>query len=235
MAAPAIDRRQLLSSVSLFADLAEDELSALLEMTTTKKLAAREVLFSKGDSGNQLYGILSGRLKVLAAGADGKEVVFSLQGPGEVIGEIALIDGNARSATVVAMEPCNLLTLHRRDLIPFLEHHPKVAIHLAAVMAARVRRLSERAEDALFLTLPARLAKKLLALANTYGHPTPEGVLIDVRLPQQDLADLVGTTRESINKQLRSWEEEGFVKLERTRITILRPEELTESARFLTL
>jgi CRP-like cAMP-binding protein len=235
MASESMDKRQLLASVPIFAGLAERELDQLLSATTTKRLAAKDVLFRKGDPGNQLYAVLKGRLKILAAGADGKEVVFGINGPGEVIGEIALMDSEPRSATVLAMEACELLTLHRRDLIPFLEKHPKVTIELAAVLAARLRNLSEHTEDALFLTLPSRLAKTLLQLSATYGQETPDGVLIDIRLPQQDLADMVGTTRESVNKQLRSWEEEGLVKLERTRITIIEQEGLEATAAFLTL
>lgn len=231
--ADAIDRRQILASIPIFAGLSESELDSLLEVTTTKRLAAKDVLFRKGDPGNQLYAVLKGRLKILATGADGKEVVFGIDGPGKVIGEIALMDSNPRSATVVAMEACELLTLHRRDLIPFLEKHPKVTIELAGVLAARLRKLSEHTEDALFLTLPSRLAKTLLQLSATYGQETGDGLLINVRLPQQDLADLVGTTRESVNKQLRSWEEEGLVKLERTRITILERDGLEQSAAFL--
>ncbi len=232
---PTVNRRELLASVPIFSGLGERELDLLLAVTTTRRLKAKDVLFRKGDAGNQLYAVLSGRLKILAAGADGKEVMFRINGPGEVIGEIALMDSNPRSATVVAIEACELLTLHRRDLIPFLEKHPKVTIELAGILAARLRTLSEHTEDALFLTLPSRLAKMLLQLSATYGQQTSDGILIDIRLPQQDLADLVGTTRESVNKQLRSWEEEGLVKLERTRITIIEQSGLEASARFLTL
>lgn len=232
---PTVNRRELLASVPIFSGLGERELDLLLEVTTTRRLKAKDVLFRKGDAGNQLYAVLRGRLKILAAGADGKEVMFRINGPGEVIGEIALMDSNPRSATVVAIEACELLTLHRRDLIPFLEKHPKVTIELAGILAGRLRALSEHTEDALFLTLPSRLAKTLLQLSATYGQETDDGRLIDVRLPQQDLADLVGTTRESVNKQLRSWEEEGLVKLERTRITIVEQSGLEASARFLTL
>lgn len=116
-----------------------------------------------------------GRLKASAAGADGKEVVFGLMDPGEVIGEIALLDSEPRSATVVAMEDSQLLCLDRRDFLPFLEKHPSVAIELAAVLALRLRRLSEVMEDTLFLALPSRLAKKILDLANAYGREVEDG------------------------------------------------------------
>jgi len=225
----------MLQRVSIFGSLADHELDDLLAATTTRRLATGEELFRKGDPGNQLYGVLEGRLKVTASGTDGREVVFGYQGPGDVIGEIALIDQHPRSASAIAMEPTQLLTLHRRDLVPFLERHPKVAIQLAAALAAKLRRLSEHTEDALFLTLPSRMAKKLLSLAERYGVEGEQGLTIDIRLPQQELADLVGTTRESVNKQLRAWESEGLVRLERARVTLLRPAALESLASFVRL
>jgi CRP-like cAMP-binding protein len=215
-----MDRRELLSSISIFSSLGERELDVLLDVTTTKRVAKKELLFRKGDPGNQLYGVLSGRLKVMATGKDGRELVFGVMSPGEVIGEIALIDSEPRSATVVALERSELLTLHRRELIPFLERHPKVAIDLAAIMSKRLRRLSEQAEDLIFLPLPSRMAKTLLTLMDKYGTDAATGP-VDIRLAQQDLGDMVGTTRESINKQLRAWESDDIVELKRARITVL--------------
>ncbi len=221
-----MDRRKLLASISIFSSLDESELDLLLQVTATKRMAAKEVLFRKGDPGRQLYGVLAGRLKVMATGKDGKDLVFGLMGPGEVIGEIAVVDENPRSGTVVALEPAELLTLHRRELLPFLERHPKVCIHLAGVLAGRLRRLSEHTEDAIFLPLAARMAKTLLVLAASYGDDLQPGATVDIRLAQQDLADMVGTTRESVNKQLRVWETAGRVELKRTRIKLLDIEAL---------
>ncbi len=228
-----VDRRQLLSRITIFEGLSPDELEHLLEITTTRQLRARQVLFRKGDPGKQLFGVMRGRLRVSAADADGKEVVFAFLDPGEVIGEIALLDSNARSATVEAIEPSELLTLHRRDLIPFLEQHPKVAIQLAAVLAGRLRRLDELVEDMAFLTVPGRLAKKLLTLVEVYGRETPDGIRIDRKLPQHELGELVGVTRESINKQLRAWVDRGIVSVDRGFITIHKEHELVSSAHLL--
>jgi len=221
-----MDRRELLGSVSILASLGERDLDTLLAATTTKRLKAKEILFRKGDPGNQLYGILAGSLKITTTGTDGKDVMFNLMGPGEVLGEIALLDSEERSATVVAVEPTELLTLHRRDLIPFLESHPRATIGLAGVLAATVRRLSERAEDSQTMPLPGRIAKRLLALSEEHGKHPIVGGPVEVRMPQQDLADMVGTTRESVNKQLRAWEEEGIVELGRGRVVLKRPEAL---------
>lgn len=226
----AMDPRELLESVSIFSSLSAREIDALIEITTTRRLGPKEVLFRKGDPGNQLYGVLSGRLKVLATGRAGRELVFGVMGPGDVIGEIAMMDSEPRSASVVALETSELLTLHRRELIPFLEQHPKVAIHLAGVLAGRVRRLSAYAEDSFFLPLPARMANTLLSLAQSYGHAAAGGAPIGIRLPQQDLADMVGTTRESVNKQLRAWEEDGLVELGRARVIVNDLEALEDIA-----
>lgn len=225
-----MDRRELMRNVSIFSSLDARELDLLIQATTTRKLKAKEVLFRKGDPGNQLFGILTGSLKVTAVGADGKDVVFSLMRPGEVLGEIALLDSEPRSATVVAVEATTLVTLHRRDFVPFLEKHPRAAIGLATVLAARVRGLSERAEDRQTMPLPARIAKRLLALAAEHGKRPIVGGPIEVRLPQQDLADLVGTTRESVNKHLRVWEEAGIVALGRGRVVLAQPKLLEQIA-----
>jgi len=225
-----MDRRELLRRVPLFASLDERELDRLIQATTTRRLAAKDVLFRKGDPGNQLFAVLSGQLKATGVGVDGQDVVFSFMGPGEVLGEIALLDDAPRSATVVAVEATVLVTLHRRDFVPFLEQHPRAAIALAETLAARVRRLSERAEDRQTMALPARIAKRLVALAADHGKRPIVGGPVEVRLPQQDLADLVGTTRESVNKQLRAWEEAGLVRLGRGRVVLLDRERLVALA-----
>ena len=228
-----LDRASVLRSVSIFEGIGDRELAELVQLTQTRRLKAREVLFRKGDEARQLYGVMSGRLTVSGAGDDGKEVVFAFLDPGEVIGEVALLDGNPRSGTVEAVDDSELFSLHRRDLFPFLERYPRVTLNLAAVLAARLRRLSELMEDTLFLTLPSRLAKKLVALAQAYGKRTPAGVRIGVRLPQAELGELVGATRESINKQMRAWSEQGLVEVDRGFITIVDEDALESVARYM--
>jgi CRP-like cAMP-binding protein len=215
-----MDSRELLAGIGLFQNLNSEEIALLLEFTTSRRLITKETLFQKGDTGNQLYGVLSGRLKAMAPGRDGKELVFAVMGPGDVIGEIAVVDSEPRSATVVALEKSELLCLDRRDLLPFLEDHPRAAIGFATVLARRVRRLSSYAEDAFFLPLASRMARTLLVLAGRDERGERTGLLNEVRFAQQDLADMLGTTRESVNKQLRSWEEQGLVELSRGRMRV---------------
>ena len=234
MTQPAkVDRGSVLRGVSIFEGIGDDELEELVTLTRTRRLKAREVLFRKGDEARQLYGVMSGRLTVSGAGEDGKEVVFAFLDPGEVVGEVALLDDNPRSGTVEAVDDSELFSLHRRDLFPFLESHPRVTLNLAGVLAARLRRLSELMEDTLFLTLPSRLAKKLIGLAQAYGKSTPSGVRIGVRLPQAELGELVGATRESINKQMRAWSAAGLVEVDRGFITIVDEDGLESVARYM--
>jgi len=211
----------MLGSIRVFEGLSRRELDLLHAITGTKRLRAREVLFRKGDPGSALYGVLRGRMRVFSSGPDAKELVFRFLEAGDVLGEVALFDAQVRSATIEAVEPCELLSLQRRDLLPFLEEHPRVAIKLAMVLARSLRDLSQRVEDELSLTIPARLARKLLALVLTHGHEVAGGVRIEQRLPQHILGELVGATRESINKQMRLWVGAGAIQVERGYVTVL--------------
>ena len=223
-------RRELLHRVPLFAGLAEERLQALATVATTRRLSAREELFHKGDPASQVYVVSTGRLKVYTTSSEGDEILFTILDEGEVIGELPLLTGGRRTASVAALEPSELLVLDRRDFLRYLREQPVVAIELMVVLAERLVRISEFAEDALFLSLPARLAKKLLLLCERYGDEAPEGIRIGLKLSQGELADLVGTTRESVNKQVRAWTEEGTVRMHRGEIVVLRPEALERLA-----
>lgn len=223
-------RRALLRKVPLFASFAPERLEALVGATSSKRLAAREELFHKGDPAAQVYVVASGRLKVVTTSADGDEVLFAILDEGEVVGELPMLTGGRRTASVVALEPSELLALARRDFLRFLREQPECAIELMVVLAERLVRISEFAEDALFLSLPARLAKKLLHLAERYGAEDADGTRIDLRLSQGELADLVGTTRESVNKQIRAWSEQGVVRMARGEVMILDRERLERFA-----
>jgi CRP-like cAMP-binding protein len=197
------ERRRLLARVPTFCRLDERELDALLQVAHGKRVRSGDELFHKGDPGSEVFVILSGRLKVVTNSPDGDDIVFGLMDPGEVFGELGLLGGGVRTATVSALEDCELMVLDRRAFLPVLRSHPEVAAKLLEVLAERLRRISEFVEDTDSLNRPARLAKKLLALAQNYGKETGDGVRIDLQLSQTVLGDMVGTTRESINKQVR--------------------------------
>jgi CRP-like cAMP-binding protein len=228
---PPRDKLRLLASVSFFDGLDERTLESLVPACRSASFAAKEEICHKGDAGTQLYIVVSGSVKALTTSADGDDVVFNIMGPGEVFGEIAVLGEEERTATVVAIEPCELLVLDRRDLLAFLRRHPEVAIRLLALMAERVRRLSELFEDIQFLNLPFRLAKKLHGMVESYGEPDGDGIRIGLKLSQAEWGDLVGATRESINKQLRAWTEEGLIRLDAGQVVIEKPKDLERLAR----
>ena len=214
-------KRALLSNQELFRKLSERELDDLVQAVHVKRVAAREELCHKDEPGNQLYVIVEGLLKAQTTSAAGDDVVFSIMGPGEMFGELALFCGGRRTATVVAIQSSVLLLIDRRELFPFLRRHPDAAIKLLEVLALRVQNLTTRMEDSTFLNLPPRLAKRLLELAERYGKRGPEGLRIELKLNQTELGDLVSTTRESINKQFRAWSEEGVATMSGGFVTIV--------------
>jgi CRP/FNR family cyclic AMP-dependent transcriptional regulator len=219
-------RRESLARVPAFSGLEQRDLDQLAQATHTTTLQPKEELFHKGDEGTRLYVIVRGRCRVVTTSMDGSDAQFTIMNPGEVIGEVTLFGGGERSATVTAVDECELLSLDRRDFFPLLRSNPDVAIQLLEVLAQRLRRVSEQMEDTLFLGLPARLAKKLLSLAEQYGRPAQDGVRIDMQLSQSELGTMVGTSRESVNKQMRAWEEAGLVRSTRGSITLLKPGKL---------
>jgi len=226
----AADPRALLAQHFVLAQLTPEELDRVVAMATERQLANGRVIFQKGDPGTSLMAVLSGRVRISAYSEDGKEVILNIIDPGQVFGEIALLDGKERTANATAMGPTKLLVLDRREFIPFLERNPKIAIRLLEVLCERVRRTSEMVESVAFLDFGARLARLLLRLAETYGKETTEGIRIDLKLSQTDLGNLIASTRESVNRQLNAWSEDGIIELERGQITILDQDALEDLA-----
>jgi CRP-like cAMP-binding protein len=224
------DKLKLLANVALFSDFSVKQLEAVSLVARKKTLQRRDELFHKGDPGGEIYIVVSGKLKALTTSVEGDDVVFSILGPGEVFGEVALLGATPRTATLSAIEDCQLLAIDRRDFMSFLRTNPEVSVKLLSVIAMRLKRVSELVEDTLFLNLPLRLAKKLCSLSRAYGEEVAEGIRIDLRLSQEEWGDLVGTTRESVNKQMRKWTEAGVVRIDDGYVVILDPAELEKLA-----
>ncbi|MGH6903169.1 MAG: Crp/Fnr family transcriptional regulator [Geminicoccaceae bacterium] len=209
-----IDKRALLANHPLFGQLAPEELERLLTYMRLVRQPPRTVLFRKGDPGTHMVVVVRGRVKVCTHSEDGKELVLNLINAGEVVGEIALLDGSDRTADAVTLTDSDLLILERRDFIPFLQRHPDACMRLFAVLCARLRKTSELLEEALFLEGSSRLAKRLVHLAEIFGKPVPGGVQIDSPLSQQQLGNMVGMSRESMNKQLKHWRHDSLIRIE---------------------
>lgn len=207
----------LLRTIPLFEGLSEPELDQVAELAKVRSYSARSVVVTQGEPALALFVILRGRLKVASCGPDGRDTVLGIMGEHEVFGEIALIDGGPRSATCTAVEPCELLVLERPLFLKLLESSPGISLKLLHVLAQRLRRLSQRSEDAAFLDVPSRLARSLLDLATRFGEsgrPGSSGIRLTIKLSQQELGELVGATRESVNKHLNDWTRQGLLKLQ---------------------
>lgn len=195
----------------LFSALNDDDANAIIRLGCVSNHPAKHIVFQVGEAGDHLLILLEGRVKVSLTSADGKEAILSILEPGDVIGEMALIDGDTRSATVTAMDACRFLVLWRRDFIPFLEGNPHVALKLLAGLSQRLRATNDMVGNLSFLNLPARLARILINLGQQYGKVTEAGIAIGLKLSQEELGNLVGVSRESVNRQIRIWVDSGLL------------------------
>lgn len=215
-----LDKRKLLENHFLLGQLAPADLDRLASYARVAHYRADESIFLKGSPGTGMMAVISGRVKITAPSADGKEVILNLINPGEIFGEIALLDGKERTADAVALTDCELMVLERRDFLPFLHSRPELCVRLLSILCERLRRTSEQVEEILFLELPGRFARSLLRLAQSHGERVAGGIRIMLPLSQREFGELVGISREGINKQLHAWQRDGWVALDKGEIVI---------------
>jgi CRP-like cAMP-binding protein len=216
----AHNKLALLEGHPLFREFGLEDRRRLANCATSRHVERGKTIFSKGEIGGSLFAVCSGTVEVLVPSAEGKTAVVKLIGEGEIFGEIALLDGGPRSADAVAFSDCQLMAIERRDFLALLRANPEVAITLLKVLCARLRRTTEQVEDLMFLDLKSRLVKTLLRLARSAN---PEGRII---ISQSELSQIVGLSREMINKQLQIWAREGWITLARRCIVVKRPDAL---------
>ena len=217
----------VLARVGLFSGVARQDLASLAVSLRRRRYPRGTVIFMEGDPGTTLFVIESGTVKIGLSTADGKELVIALLGRDEHFGDMAILDGEPRSADAIAKTDCQILLLSRDDFLAFLEGHPKVAANLLASLSRKLRHNTTLLQEAAFLDIPARVASTLLQEADERGRAAPDGsVVIDTAMTQAELAGKVGATRESVNKWLRYYERQGLIRWGKGAITILRPEDL---------
>ena len=203
---PSLENRlTLLGNHPFFAALEPADLERLASYARTVHLARGEALFRKGDPGQSLFVVVDGLIKIGAPAADGRELVLNVMRKGDVLGEIALIDGSPRSADAVAMADTDLLVVERRDFLPLVEGRPGVAMRIISLLCQRLRNTSEQVEDVAFLDVSSRLAKALLRLSPGRGGY--------IAITQRELGQLIGLSRESTNKQLQVWQRQNLLRL----------------------
>jgi CRP-like cAMP-binding protein len=221
------DKHRVLRESFLFQTLPGAELDRLAERLQLRRFAHGQGIFGRGDPGSSMMAVIEGKVRIGITAADGREMLLGIVGPGEVCGELALLDGKMRSADATALGSCVLLSLDRRDLLPVLRQSPDLAISLAEVLCARVRAANDRLEGAFFMSVGARLARLLLRLARLEGGvPTT----IDAGLSQSDLGRLIGASRQKVNQHLRRWIEAGVLLRSGPNLVIGRPDYLRDLA-----
>lgn len=221
---------EVVRDATLFAGLDDESTSALLKFMKPRSLRRGTVLFREGDSGNELYIVSTGKLKVGRESPDGRENLLSVVGPGEMIGELTLFDPGTRSTTVTAVSQTELLSLEHNDLMTWLEERPQAAMNLLRALAQRLRRTNDTVGDLVFSDVPGRVAKALLDLAERFGKQGPDGTLVAHDLTQEELAQLVGASRETVNKALADFAARGWLRLEARAVVILDQERLSNRA-----
>lgn len=210
--APSVDPRRLLTDLWLFRGLGEAELERLTRHLHRRRFQRGEPIFRKGDPGDSVMAVGSGRVRISSSSAEGRTAILNYINPGEIFGEIALLDGKERTADAYAAEATELLVLSRRDFLPLLERRPELCMRLIDVLCDRLRRTSEQVEDLTFLVGKLRVAKALLRFAASHGRGTKTGgVRIDMELPQKELGENTGMTRENVNKILSEWRRAGLL------------------------
>ncbi len=203
----------------LFQGLPADTLNAIATLAHRTAYEKETLIFNQGDDGDALYGVASGQVRIYTADDNGREVFLNILGPGDTFGEIALLDGLPRTASAITTAPSTLIVIPRRQFLAHLETNPALSVHLMKLLCDRLRWVSDLVEESAFLAGPARVAKRLTSLVESYGRPTPGGDT-EIVMSQADLGRFLGISRQIINQYLRDWCENGWVTLKRGRIII---------------
>jgi CRP-like cAMP-binding protein len=210
----------VLKEVPLFQSFRVEDQKHIASLLRTQSLKKGDTLFRKGDEGTTFYLIIRGGIKIVRTSRDGKEIILALLSNGDFFGEMALLDGLSRSADAVAIEPTQLYVLNRKDFLSFVMHNENVLQSIITSLSLRLRRTDDFLEDACFMNISSRLAKKLVELAETRGHQEGDTAHIELHLTQKQLAGMIGATRESINKALRVLREKGLASVSEDTIRI---------------
>ena len=204
----------------LFGSLEPAERRDLLGHLGTRSVRGGDVIFREGDKADGLYGVLDGRVIVTLGSPAGKELTLNSFGPGAFFGEIAFLDGLGRTATAVAREPSLLIFLGRTAFLPFLRRRPEAALRTIAYLCTQLRRTTQQVQDTTFLDVPTRLAKQMMAIAHEYGQKPGAGKAITIVLSQNELAQMLGVSREIVSRQLAHWRQAGIIEIGGGRLVV---------------
>ena len=210
----------------LFSGVPTTKLDELARLLVSRDYRKNEIIFHRGDPGGALHIIETGQVKIVIQSQDGEELLVDILHEGNFFGELALLDGYPRTATALALRNTTTRMLGREQFLNFLKSSAEAAVGVSIALAERLRESDERLAEIVFFDLSVRLGRRLLRLARTYGHRSPEGIVLDIPLSQRELAAFVGATRQSVNKALSQWERDGIVRREGRSLILLDPQKL---------
>lgn len=220
----------VLETIPVFAGLDAADARRLCEAAHMRRLDAGAVVIERGGPPDALYAVATGRLKVVRPRSEGRDATLHILGPGDVFGEVSLFRPGGRTARIVTLEESVVMVIQRDAFLSLLAQSQEVASRLFALLAERVHHTIAHYDDATSVDAPKRLARKLLLLAEHFGSSTDDGVGLAVRLSQRDLGELADTTRQTVNQQLRAWQQAGILRSEAGRLEVLDPAALRREA-----
>ena len=215
----------------LFTALDEASAATLRASMTGVKLSRGQVLFKEGDAGDQLFVVVDGKLKLGTTSNDGRDNLLSILGPGDMFGELSLFDPGPRTATATAVVDSKLLALANHQVIGWVKEHPQVSLQLLGRLAQRLRKANDVLSDLVFADVPGRVAKAIIELGERFGTKKDDGLHVNHELTQEELAQLVGASRETVNKALADFATRGWIRLEPRAVIVLDHERLVKRSR----
>jgi CRP/FNR family cyclic AMP-dependent transcriptional regulator len=215
----ALTAQTILERTLLFRGLPSATIQQISTLSIRRSYSNGAIVFSQADPGDALYGVVTGKIRISASSPNGREVFLNIMEPGDTFGVIALLDGRHRTATASAMAQSELIIITRDDFVELLNREPVLVSHVIQLLCARIRWTSGLAEESTLLSVPERLARRLLSLGQLHGHETPNGQ--ELSISQEELARFLGLTRQAVNQYLQNWKTEGWLTLGRGKIVIV--------------
>ena len=212
---------EVIRRAPLFTALDDAAAATLRESMTQVKVSKGHTLFKEGDAGDRLFVVVEGKLKLGTSSGDGRENLLSILGPGDMFGELSLFDPGPRTATATAVTDSRVLALANDQVIGWVTAHPQVSLQLLKRLARRLRRTNEVLADLVFADVPGRVAKAIMDLGERFGTKKDDGLHVNHELTQEELAQLVGASRETVNKALADFAGRGWVRLEPRAVVVL--------------
>lgn len=225
-------KKNVLSASPLFTGISQEDCEDIYALMQDKTLAKGKALFEAGDESNDFFVILKGKIKLVSSTEDGRENLVSVIGSKEFLGEVALFDPRPVTVSAITLTSIRYCTIKYGDLRKVLDKYPRVAQNMLKILANRLRKTDESLSDFVFYDVPGRVAKSLLHLADSFGEPMPEeGIYVPHDLTQEELSQLVGASRETVNRALADFANRGWIKLGIRAVTILNEEKLRHRTR----